>query len=70
MKRKNTAPPSGKCKKRAIADDEAHANFREGLFDGSVLAHYAHYYAASQPYVPSPRHCAPPPTPAADTSTP
>ncbi|KAK7178877.1 hypothetical protein DPSP01_004859 [Paraphaeosphaeria sporulosa] len=50
MKRKNTAPPNGKSKKRAISDDEAHGNFRRGLFDSSVLADYTSYYASSQPY--------------------
>ncbi|KAJ4287201.1 putative component of NuA3 histone acetyltransferase complex [Kalmusia sp. IMI 367209] len=50
MKRKNDAPPNGKSKKRAISDDEAHQNFRKGLFDSSVLADYTNYYAASQPY--------------------
>ncbi|KAF2442327.1 hypothetical protein P171DRAFT_433856 [Karstenula rhodostoma CBS 690.94] len=50
MKRKNTAPPNGKAKKRAISDDEAHGNFRNGLFDTNVLADYTNYYAASQPY--------------------
>ena len=53
MKRKNEAPVNGKSKKRAISDDEAHANFRSGLFDGKVLAGYTDFYAASKPYVPS-----------------
>lgn len=53
MKRKSTAQPNGKSKKRAISDDEAHANFRRGLFDSSVLADYTSNYAKSQPYVPS-----------------
>jgi hypothetical protein len=51
MKRKNNAPPNGKSKKRAISDGEAHGNFRNGLFDPSVLAGYTDSYAASQPYV-------------------
>ena len=55
MKRKNDAPVSGKSKKRAISDDEAHQKFREGLFDSKVLADYTSYYAASQPYVACPR---------------
>ncbi|KAL5413338.1 hypothetical protein PMIN03_003772 [Paraphaeosphaeria minitans] len=50
MKRKNTAPPNGKSKKRAISDDEAHGNFRSGLFDSSVLVDYTTSYATSQPY--------------------
>jgi hypothetical protein len=50
-KRKNQAPPNGQVKKkRAISDDEAHKNFRSGLFDSKVLAGYTDYYAASQPY--------------------
>lgn len=53
MKRKSEAPVNGKAKKRAISDDEAHANFRSGLFDTKVLAGYTDFYAASQPYVPS-----------------
>ena len=56
MKRKSTAAPNGKSKKRAISDDEAHGNFRGGLFDSSVLADYTSYYAKSKPYVPSPRN--------------
>lgn len=56
MKRKNDAPPNGKSKKRAISDDEAHGNFRKGLFDSNVLADYTSYYAASQPYVSSTRN--------------
>lgn len=51
MKRKNDAPVTGNSKKRAISDDEAHGNFRNGLFDPKVLADYRNYYAASQPYV-------------------
>lgn len=51
MKRKNEAPANGNSKKRAISDDEAHKNFRDGLFDSKVLADYTSYYATSQPYV-------------------
>lgn len=50
MKRKNEAPANGKAKKRAISDDEAHKNFRKGLFDAAVLEGYTKYYATSQPY--------------------
>ncbi|CAO2656927.1 Nn.00g057300.m01.CDS01 [Neocucurbitaria sp. VM-36] len=50
-KRKNEAPANGKAtKKRAISDDEAHKNFRKGLFDSKVLDGYTNYYAESQPY--------------------
>ncbi|KAH3948209.1 hypothetical protein HBI56_125500 [Parastagonospora nodorum] len=50
-KRKNRAPSNGQPKKkRAISDDEAHKNFRSGLFDGKVLEGYTKYYAESQPY--------------------
>ncbi|EAT88387.1 hypothetical protein HBH56_166830 [Parastagonospora nodorum] len=50
-KRKNRAPSNGQPKKkRAISDDEAHKNFRSGLFDGKVLESYTKYYAESQPY--------------------
>ncbi|KAF1832961.1 hypothetical protein BDW02DRAFT_640441 [Decorospora gaudefroyi] len=50
-KRKHEAPANGKAKKkRAISDDEAHKNFRNGLFDSKVLEEYASYYASSQPY--------------------
>ena len=49
MKRKNEAPANGKSKKRAISDEEAHQNFRKGLFDSSVLDNYTKYYADSQP---------------------
>ncbi|KAL6159562.1 putative component of NuA3 histone acetyltransferase complex [Exserohilum turcicum] len=50
-KRKNEAPASRLAKKkRAIPDDEAHRNFRHGLFDASVLAEYTNAYAQSQPY--------------------
>ena len=52
-KRKNEAPANRKAKKkRAISDDEAHKNFRDGLFDGKVLETYTSEYAGSQPYVP------------------
>lgn len=52
-KRKNEAPANGMSKKkRAISDDEAHKNFRSGLFDGKVLEGYTKYYATSQPYAP------------------
>lgn len=50
MKRKSDAPANGKAKKRAISDDEAHANFRKGLFHADVLENYTSYYATSQPY--------------------
>jgi hypothetical protein len=51
VKRKNRAPSNGQAKKkRAISDDEAHKNFRSGLFDSKVLAGYTNYYAESQPY--------------------
>lgn len=50
MKRKNETPANGKSKKRAISDDEAHRNFRKGLFNSDVLTHYTDYYATSQPY--------------------
>lgn len=50
-KRKNNAPANGKAKKkRAISDDEAHKNFRDGLFESKVLDDYTKYYADSQPY--------------------
>jgi hypothetical protein len=50
-KRKNEAPANGKPKKkRAISDDEAHKNFRSGLFDSKVLEEYTSEYAGSQPY--------------------
>lgn len=49
MKRKSEAPGNGKAKKRAISDEEAHQNFRKGLFDSGVLEDYTNYYAASQP---------------------
>lgn len=53
-KRKNEAPASRLAKKkRAIPDDEAHRNFRHGLFDASVLAEYTNAYAQSQPYAPN-----------------
>jgi hypothetical protein len=51
MKRKSEAPVNGKSKKRAISDDEAHKNFRKGLFDTTALKNYTDSYAASQPYV-------------------
>lgn len=51
VKRKNEAPQArqGKSKKRAISDDEARDNFREGLFDGEVLKGYTDFYAQSEP---------------------
>jgi hypothetical protein len=53
-KRKNRAPASGQVKKkRAISDDDAHKNFRSGLFDSKVLQGYTSYYAESQPYDPN-----------------
>lgn len=52
VKRKNQSPLNGKAnKKRAISDEEAHQNFRKGLFDNEVLEGYTNYYAESQPYV-------------------
>ena len=73
-KRKNDAPPNGshKPKKRALDDDEAHGNFRAGLFDQRELAAYTSYYAASQPYVAVPRAqlTQRPPTRAPGTSMP
>jgi hypothetical protein len=39
-----------KQRKRASAD-EAHKNFRAGLFDDKVRDEYTNYYAKSQPYV-------------------
>ena len=51
MKRKSEASVNGKAKKRAIVDEEAHQNFRNGLFDSNSLEGYTSYYAASQPYV-------------------
>jgi hypothetical protein len=52
MKRKSEASVNGKAKKkRAILDEEAHQNFRNGLFDSNSLEGYTSYYAASQPYV-------------------
>jgi hypothetical protein len=54
-KRKNRSSSSnGQAKKkRAISDDEAHKNFRNGLFDSKVLEGYTNYYAESQPYAPA-----------------
>lgn len=52
-KRKNEASANGNAKKkRAISDDEAHKNFRSGLFDNEVLKDYTKYYSESQPYAP------------------
>jgi hypothetical protein len=49
-KRKNRAPANEPVKKkRAISDDDAHKNFRNGLFDSKVLQGYTSYYAESQP---------------------
>ncbi|KAF2199955.1 hypothetical protein GQ43DRAFT_375002 [Delitschia confertaspora ATCC 74209] len=50
MKRKNESIANGKSKKRAISDDEAHGNFRKGLFDTKVLEDYTGQYAKSEPY--------------------
>lgn len=52
-KRKHdTTPRQGVAKKkRAISDADAHSNFRDGLFDQTVLDGYTQYYAKSQPYV-------------------
>ncbi|KAF2707722.1 hypothetical protein K504DRAFT_383158 [Pleomassaria siparia CBS 279.74] len=50
MKRKSETRLNGKSKKRAISDDEAHDNFRNGLFDTEVLQDYTNAYASSQPY--------------------
>lgn len=51
VKRKNEAPQAqhGKSKKRAISDDEARENFREGLFEGEVLRRYREDYGGSEP---------------------
>ncbi|KAF7446189.1 fe ii 2-oxoglutarate-dependent dioxygenase [Pyrenophora tritici-repentis] len=50
-KRKNETPANGKAKKkRAISDDEAQKNFRDGLFNSQVLEGYTNYYVDSQPY--------------------
>jgi hypothetical protein len=50
-KRKNQAQANGQAKKkRAISEDEAHKNFRNGLFEGKVRDDYTDYYAKSQPY--------------------
>lgn len=51
-KRKHEQPRNGqaKKKKRAISDEDAHKNFRKGLFDTKVLEGYTNYYAQSQPY--------------------
>jgi len=51
MKRKNDAAANGSSKKRAISDEEAHKNFRKGLFSSDVLQSYTKEYAASEPYV-------------------
>lgn len=54
VKRKNGTSTIGQAKKkRAISDDDAHKNFRNGLFDNKVLDGYTKYYAESQPYVPN-----------------
>ncbi|KAK0613045.1 Oxoglutarate and iron-dependent oxygenase degradation C-term-domain-containing protein [Bombardia bombarda] len=55
MKRKAAAPVEGKkpTKKRSVdslADDEAKARFRKGLFDKQVLDKYTTEYASSTPY--------------------
>ncbi|KAF7567293.1 hypothetical protein PtrM4_138840 [Pyrenophora tritici-repentis] len=53
-KRKNETPANGKAKKkRAISDDEAQKNFRDGLFNSQVLEGYTNYYVDSQPYAPT-----------------
>jgi hypothetical protein len=74
MKRKSEAHANGKSKKRAISDDEAHDNFRKGLFDTAALKDYTDSYAASQPYVHVPAYptafLVPFLTPSPDTSTP
>jgi hypothetical protein len=50
-KRKNRAPANDQPKKkRAISDEDAHKNFRSGLFESKVLEGYTKYYAESQPY--------------------
>jgi hypothetical protein len=50
VKRKNGTSANGQAKKkRAISDDDAHRNFRNGLFDSKVLEGYTKYYAESQP---------------------
>lgn len=49
-KRKNESSRNGQVKKkRAISDEDAHNNFRAGLFDGEVLKGYTECYATSQP---------------------
>jgi hypothetical protein len=54
-KRKNQASANSQAKKkRAISDDEAHKNFRSGLFESKILEGYTNFYAESQPY--APRH--------------
>jgi prolyl 3-hydroxylase /prolyl 3,4-dihydroxylase len=54
MKRKHNDPEAingkGNAKKRAISDDEAKRNFRQGLFDSDVLRESTSQYAASKPY--------------------
>ena len=51
-KRKNGNAINGQAKKkRAISDNDAHKNFRNGLFDSKVQEGYTKYYAESQPYV-------------------
>jgi hypothetical protein len=50
-KRKSQSQANGQAKKkRAISDDEAHKNLRNGLFDSKVLEGYTSYYAESRPY--------------------
>lgn len=50
MKRKNDAAANGSSKKRAISDQDAHNNFRKGLFNTDVLQDYRANYAKSEPY--------------------
>ena len=50
-KRKNQAQANGQAKKkRALSEDEAHKNFRNGLFESKVRDGYTDYYAKSRPY--------------------
>lgn len=44
----NGAPAS---KKRALSDVEAKQNFRDGLFDNTILKTYQTEYSISEPYV-------------------
>ena len=52
MKRKNVEEQvaNARPKRRALSDEEAHSNFRSGLFDDAVLKDYTTEYSASKPY--------------------